>query len=439
MSSLYEILGVPTTASPATIRGAYMAKVASSAHPDNGGNTLWWSGIQKAYDTLIDGDSRAEYDGEPGEEAEEDGYSEHDTAWEAELPPFDMAETLGVSLSDDGEIAGGGSRLRSRFYLLAVKRRPFDAERYDTPDEYLSAVTYFRQVAVAFATLKDDERRRIYCSCGFERFRKSEEYQENSVFELDAQEVCRDFFNGVDEADRDFLLLNSNDAFDDEAFDERCAQRRQQSDEVEAATAAVEVQENEEEEEEEEDEQEEDGGEEEDDDDDDDEEELPLGREAPSEAIRNSAMLARLLHEPPPMPPPQLLRIAPHASALLDASAYHDKPQRFVSATTVGCWLEQDEALGSAPRPPEMQWEQLHAALSAARAERVGTQGTLAAAVRTRHRARAAKRWQRKVPIGRHFWWRTLTSHRPHLRPRQHKARLLLSRQVSPMALWVHK
>ena len=57
----YELLGVRRTASPAQIKSAYrsMAKV---MHPDAGGNASNFQRLQLAYETLIDSDSRAEYD-----------------------------------------------------------------------------------------------------------------------------------------------------------------------------------------------------------------------------------------------------------------------------------------------------------------------------------------------------------------------------------------
>jgi curved DNA-binding protein CbpA len=61
MTTLYDDLGVPTTASGEVIRSAYKAK-AKKAHPDTGGSPEAFSRLKLAYDTLSDGDRRERYD-----------------------------------------------------------------------------------------------------------------------------------------------------------------------------------------------------------------------------------------------------------------------------------------------------------------------------------------------------------------------------------------
>jgi len=57
----YETLGVGKNASPEEIKLAYR-RLASKSHPDKGGDTATFQGIQHAYETLSDPYKRAEYD-----------------------------------------------------------------------------------------------------------------------------------------------------------------------------------------------------------------------------------------------------------------------------------------------------------------------------------------------------------------------------------------
>ena len=59
--SHYETLGVKKDADQATIKKAYR-KLASTHHPDKGGDTKKFQEVQVAYDTLSDANKRAEYD-----------------------------------------------------------------------------------------------------------------------------------------------------------------------------------------------------------------------------------------------------------------------------------------------------------------------------------------------------------------------------------------
>ena len=52
--------------------------------------------------------------------------------------------------------------------------------------------------------------RRIYKAAGYAGLRSSEAYQETSVFELDATDTYHAFFDGREDADRDYLLLNGD-------------------------------------------------------------------------------------------------------------------------------------------------------------------------------------------------------------------------------------
>ncbi|MBO0823125.1 MAG: restriction endonuclease [Actinobacteria bacterium] len=59
--NLYEVLGVPKTATAAEIESAYR-RLARKTHPDVGGTSPLFRSVQEAYETLSDPARRAEYD-----------------------------------------------------------------------------------------------------------------------------------------------------------------------------------------------------------------------------------------------------------------------------------------------------------------------------------------------------------------------------------------
>lgn len=60
--SPWEILGVPETASDEDIRHAYRAK-AAKAHPDRGGDPVWFAQLNEAFKAIETADARARYRG----------------------------------------------------------------------------------------------------------------------------------------------------------------------------------------------------------------------------------------------------------------------------------------------------------------------------------------------------------------------------------------
>ena len=123
----YRSLSIPRQASSHEVLAAYRKK-AAALHPDVGGDPYGWATIQRAYDTLIDAESRAAYDGDAGEEEEafgeeddgddgdSDGESASDEPWRRELEPFDLLATLGLARcggSDDSNTVGGPTRCRA--------------------------------------------------------------------------------------------------------------------------------------------------------------------------------------------------------------------------------------------------------------------------------------------------------------------------------------
>ena len=355
---LYRTLGVARDARPADIAAAYRKKVAT-LHPDSGGDPYSWRAIQQAYDTLIDEQSRAEYDGYEDdyaeeEQEEEDGTSVFEEPWYRKLEAFDLFAALGVHRVADGTIIGGGTRCRAQFYKLSTRTRPLAPERYIGVEEYAADVVRYRQTCLAFLTLRDPAKYAIYRDMGYERLRAAESYQEDSVFEQDPDKVVRDFFDGVNAADREFLLANGQDAADD-GFDGEQRLRRvglkpwggeAEAEEEEAAEeeAAEDDGENE---------VEEDEGDEDEDEDEDDEDDIvvlaaaarELDEERRVERARASKRLspsvqAHQLRDLPPPPPP----VGSSAYALWKSAMEEERRERAAAEARAATALETARA-----------------------------------------------------------------------------------------------
>ena len=97
-------------------------------------------------------------------------------------------------------------RARHAFHRLSQKYHP----RYGTA-LHLSldaAHRAFQEVCFAFNVLRDRERKQIYDTLGIESLRQHESYMQNDIFEQPAQTVYDDFFDGKDNQDKLYLLLN---------------------------------------------------------------------------------------------------------------------------------------------------------------------------------------------------------------------------------------
>ncbi len=76
------------------------------------------------------------------------------------------------------------------------------------------ATKMFRRVALAYRVLgKDHELRQIYDTLGWQGLVKADVYAQESVFAINAFSQYDDFFAGVDEDDRQYLLLNGEPTF----------------------------------------------------------------------------------------------------------------------------------------------------------------------------------------------------------------------------------
>ena len=81
-----------------------------------------------------------------------------------------------------------------------------ELERQQARDE---ATKMFRRVALAHRVLgKDHELRGIYDALGWQGLVKADVYAERSIFAVNAFAQYDDFFSGVDEDDRQYLLLH---------------------------------------------------------------------------------------------------------------------------------------------------------------------------------------------------------------------------------------
>ena len=163
----------------------------------------------------------ADDDDEECEEEEGWGEEEEEEAEEDEpLQPFDLYKALGLQKG----FGGGDARVRSSYHRLALAARQHlrDCEERGDDEAEAEAWLRFRRVTVAAGVLLDKGRREVYEQLGFTGLQGSEKYYELSVFDDDPHDRLDRFFNGVDEDDREYLLLNGAGppSDDDEAEEE---------------------------------------------------------------------------------------------------------------------------------------------------------------------------------------------------------------------------
>eukprot|EP00854_Cymbomonas_tetramitiformis_P019410 gene19410-23207_t len=153
---------------------------------------------------------------------------------------FDLFKTLKVQRPHGSDaVTGGHTRLRAAYHKLVMRHHPSMVYTpYQQPEDETEGEPKeedgeegssgcntkpaeddvskhphlkFHQVSLAYAILKDPDLRRIYVECGYRAVVQAEAYAEWSVFDTDAYQMYNDFFAGVDEGDREYLLLNGPD------------------------------------------------------------------------------------------------------------------------------------------------------------------------------------------------------------------------------------
>jgi len=133
-------------------------------------------------------------DEEEGEEEEEE---------ELNLDTVDLYTVLKIPRGSNT------SRVRSAYHRLSARWHPNEF-RSREPPVVQHAWRTFRSITVAYLALKDDARREIYDKHGHAGLAKSEEYAERNVFHEDPIAVYDAFYEGVDPADKEYLLLHAS-------------------------------------------------------------------------------------------------------------------------------------------------------------------------------------------------------------------------------------
>mmetsp|Transcript_14552 Transcript_14552/g.39970 ORF Transcript_14552/g.39970 Transcript_14552/m.39970 type:complete len:620 (-) Transcript_14552:21-1880(-) len=184
--------------------------------------------VAKKGDEDEDEDEDETEDETEDEEEDEEESDEEDTIWsrtdeEAWNQAADRDYYAALKIR---KTAGPmSSRARAAYHRESVKCHPdhrcrWARWRWDTDPSaraaYKEALVSFWTVTEAYLVLKDAERKRVYDECGLECLRKSEDCQQESIFDADAFDVYEGFFEGRDPEDRDFLLMNGTDDASDE-------------------------------------------------------------------------------------------------------------------------------------------------------------------------------------------------------------------------------
>ena len=152
-----------------------------------------------------EGDKNGDFEGQADEEEEEEE--------DLEDANIDFYGIMGIPKQENGKIAGGIDRVRRAYHKLSMRWNPHNWPE----DEWFKNSRKFRRVAISYLVLKDAELRRIYHEHGYSGLWKSEQYAQNSVFDVDQDELYEDFFAGKDPEVKEYLLMNSNDNFSDDS------------------------------------------------------------------------------------------------------------------------------------------------------------------------------------------------------------------------------
>eukprot|EP00516_Mucochytrium_quahogii_P013093 CAMPEP_0203800102 /NCGR_PEP_ID=MMETSP0100_2-20121128/10326_1 /ASSEMBLY_ACC=CAM_ASM_000210 /TAXON_ID=96639 /ORGANISM=" , Strain NY0313808BC1" /LENGTH=205 /DNA_ID=CAMNT_0050706139 /DNA_START=147 /DNA_END=764 /DNA_ORIENTATION=+ len=95
-------------------------------------------------------------------------------------------------------------RCRANYHRLAHRYHPKYGRK---PSEEL-----FNKVTLAYNVLRDEERREIYDTHGFSGLKKSEQYMDPNMFEIDPYECYSSFFSFEDSENKEYFMLNGTGA-----------------------------------------------------------------------------------------------------------------------------------------------------------------------------------------------------------------------------------
>jgi hypothetical protein len=156
------------------------------------------AGEAREQDAMEEGDGEEEWWAESLEHLQEDA--------------FDLYDALHVS-----KAVFNVDRARASYHRLSYRYHPETGAQ--------GGQDAFCRLTLAYAVLKDEERRRIYDELGFASLVRSESYMDPSVFETDPYEFYERFYSGEDPADKEYFLVNGpevhmSDSEEEEAEEE---------------------------------------------------------------------------------------------------------------------------------------------------------------------------------------------------------------------------
>jgi len=133
-----------------------------------------------------------------------DGYDDGTSfeSWREDFRDLDLYKLLKIQ-HVNGKLSGGESRLLAAFHSRATLLHAEDEDPLESKR--------FREAVFAFTVLRDVDRRRVYTEHGFQALEKWETYVASSVFDVRPRQIVDDFYNGVDEPAREFLMLKVDD------------------------------------------------------------------------------------------------------------------------------------------------------------------------------------------------------------------------------------
>ncbi len=160
------------------------------------------------------------------EQEQEQEQGEGEEEWWAESlehlqeEPFDLYDALHVS-----KAVFNVDRARASYHRLSYRYHPETGAQGEQEA--------FCRLTLAYAVLKDEERRRIYDELGFASLVRSESYMDPSVFETDPYEFYDHFYSGEDPADKEYFLVNGPEVHMSDSEDEAGEAEEEEEEEAE--------------------------------------------------------------------------------------------------------------------------------------------------------------------------------------------------------------